>query len=98
LSGLATRGLSPGRKRVALAIAAFSDLAQWCLFPVVYEGAASPFEVAIDAVTALAILLVVGFEWRLTIALLAELVPGLDLFPTWTAVVVSLPATRRGPV
>ena len=42
--------------------------------------------------TAVAILAIVGFQWRLAIALAAELVPGVDLFPTWTAVVASLPA------
>ncbi|MGH7294906.1 MAG: hypothetical protein ACRELB_08235, partial [Polyangiaceae bacterium] len=68
-----------------------SDLAQWFFFPVLSEGALSPFEIALDAVTAVVILLVVGFQWRLAIALAAELVPGLDLFPTWTAVVLSLP-------
>jgi hypothetical protein len=87
------RGISPARKRLAVAIAAASDLAQWFFFPAFVEGAASPFEVALDAVTALAILLVVGFQWRLAIALVAELVPGLDMFPTWTAVVLSLTAT-----
>ena len=87
----APRGVAAGRKRVALALAAVSDLAQWVFFPVVAEGAASPVEVALDAVTAVAILLVVGFQWRLAIALVTELVPGLDLFPTWTAVVLSLP-------
>jgi hypothetical protein len=85
------RGISPKRKRAAVAIAAIADIAQWFFFPVLVEGAASPLEVALDVATALAILLVVGFQWRLVIALLAELVPGLDMFPTWTAVVLSLP-------
>jgi hypothetical protein len=82
--------VSRTRKRVALGIAALSDLTQWFFFPVLSEGALSPFEIALDAMTALAILLVVGFQWRLLIALVAELVPGLDMFPTWTAVVLSL--------
>jgi hypothetical protein len=80
---------------VAFALAAASDLTQWAFFPVLSEGAASPFEIALDACTALAILLAVGFQWRLAIALAAELVPGLDLFPTWTAVVMSLPVAER---
>ena len=61
------------------------------------EGAASPFEVALDALTALVILLIVGFQWRLLIALVAELVPGLDMFPTWAAVVLSLPVAPETP-
>jgi hypothetical protein len=75
---------------IALFIAGASDLAQGVFFPAFVEGAASPFDVALDGATALAILLVVGFEWRLAIALAVELVPAVDLFPTWTAVVLSL--------
>jgi hypothetical protein len=84
--------VSRKRKRVALAVAALSDVVQMALFPVFAEGASSPFDVALDAATAIAILAIVGFRWRLAIALVAELVPGVDLFPTWTAVVASLPA------
>jgi hypothetical protein len=93
LARAAPGAISPTRKRVALGIAALSDLVQWFFFPVLVEGAASPFEIALDAFTALVILLVVGFQWRLLIALVAELVPGFDMFPTWTAVVLSLPTT-----
>jgi hypothetical protein len=91
------RGVSPARKRAALAVAALSDLAQWFFFPVLVEGAASPFEIGLDACTALVILLVVGFQWRLALALVAELVPGVDMFPTWTAVVLSLPSAPKAP-
>jgi hypothetical protein len=94
LAGVQPGAISPARKRVALGIAALSDLTQWLFFPVLSEGALSPFEVALDALTALTILAVVGFQWRLLIALAAELVPGLDMFPTWTAVVLSLPTAR----
>jgi hypothetical protein len=93
----ALTGVSRRRKRVALAVAALSDVVQMALFPVFAEGATSPFDVALDAATAVAILAIVGFRWRLAIALLAELVPGVDLFPTWTAVVASLPAHDDSP-
>jgi hypothetical protein len=97
LASAQAHGVSRTRKRLALAIAAASDLAQWFFFPAVVEGAASPFEIALDAITALAILVVVGFQWRLAIALVAELVPGLDMFPTWTLVVLSLTTTPAAP-
>jgi hypothetical protein len=93
--GGALPGVSRRRKAIALALAAASDLAQVALSPAFAEGAASPFELALDAATALVILLVVGFRWRLAIALAAELVPGVDLFPTWTAVVASLPVQPK---
>jgi hypothetical protein len=89
--GRGQHAISSTRKRVALAIGVTSDLTQFLFFPVLSEGALSPFEIALDTFTALVILLVVGFQWRLAIALLAELVPGVDMFPTWTAVVLSLP-------
>lgn len=85
------KGVAPGRKRIALAIAAVSDVAQWFVLPATIEGGVSPLEAGIDAVTAIAILIAVGFHWRLAIALFAELLPGIDLAPTWTAVVLSLP-------
>jgi hypothetical protein len=88
------RVLSRKRRGLAFAIAASSDLIQLIFSPAFAEGAASPFDLALDAVTAVLILLVVGFQWRLALALAAELVPGVDLFPTWTAVVLSLPAKR----
>jgi len=85
------------RKMIATFVAGVSDLAQMVFFPVFVEGAASPLEIALDATTALVILLIVGFKWRLAIALALELIPGVDLFPTWTAVVLSLPSEAPPP-
>ena len=95
MKALAVRPLTRRRKRVALAVAAASDLGRLVFAPAFIEGAASPLDIVVDAVTAIAILFIVGFEWRLAIALVAELVPGLDLFPSWTAVVLSLSAEAK---
>lgn len=81
----------PRRKALALAIAVVSDVVQFALLPMFTEGFASPFDVVLDVATALAILLVVGFHFRLVFALALELIPGVDLFPTWTAMVLTLP-------
>jgi hypothetical protein len=89
--------ISRRRKVIAAFVAGVSDLAQMIFFPVFVEGAASPFEIALDVATALTILLIVGFRWRLAIALALELVPGVDLFPSWTAVVLSLPSEPSPP-
>ena len=83
--------LSRRRKMAAIAVAGASDLARVVFAPAFAEGAGSPLDIALDAVTAAIILFLVGFRWRLAIALVAELVPGVALFPTWTAVVLSLP-------
>ena len=84
--------LSPRRKRVALAIAVLADAAQLGLAPVFAPGAVSIPDDVLDVVVALGLLAAVGFRWRLVLALAMELVPGLALFPSWTAFVATLPA------
>jgi hypothetical protein len=36
-----------------------------------------------------------GWSWRLAIALAIELVPGVALFPSWTAFVAMMPGAAR---
>ena len=91
----APHAVDPTRKKVALAFAAVADVAQWAFMPVFVEGAASPFEIALDAGIGLVLLLLLGFHWRLALAIAVELVPGADLFPTWTAMVATLPSVKR---
>src|SRR5450432_4237337 len=95
LSRLTPDAVPSRRKNWALFVAGISDLTQVLFLPAFVEGAGSPFEVVLDALTALLIMLIVGFKWRLAVALVAELVPGVDLFPTWTAMVLSLPVEAK---
>ncbi len=90
-AGLAGHTVSRTRKRVALALAAVADLLQLGLFPVFAEGALSIPDDVLDVVVAVALLFTLGFKWRVLAALAIELVPGAALFPTWTAVVLSIP-------
>jgi hypothetical protein len=90
---LGVQVVSRRRKAAALAIAAAADVTQMVLFPAFIEGAASPLEDALDAAVALVLLLVLGYSHRLLFAFAIELVPGADLFPTWTAVVASVPSS-----
>jgi hypothetical protein len=87
------KGLSKDKKKAALAIAAAADLAQIFLLPLFGEGGLSPLEDALDVFVALALTALVGFRWRTAFAFALELVPGMALFPSWTAVVASLPTT-----
>jgi hypothetical protein len=80
------------QKRAALVIAAAADLAQLALAPLFAGGALSPLDDALDVIIAGLLLLVLGRSWRIALALGLELVPGMALFPTWTAVVATLPA------
>jgi len=82
---------------VALAIAAIADAVQLGLFPVFSGGMLSIPDDALDAAVVVALIVTVGFQWRLAAALAIELVPGLALFPTWTAMVATLPAGPAAP-
>ncbi len=79
------------RKKLALGIAAIADLIQIGYFPIFGEGALSPPDDVLDVAIAVILVLVLGFRWRLAMAMAMELVPGATLFPTWTAVVLTLP-------
>lgn len=83
---VATAWKSP-RWRAALLVAVVSDALGFgvVLLP--------PVQWLLDAVTAVALLAVLGFRWTLLGALAVELVPGLELFPAWTLVVAALAAT-----
>src|SRR5215472_6531798 len=93
--GALAEPVSRRRKWLALAVAALADAIQTGLFPAFIEGAISPADDGLDAVTAVLLLIILGFRWRLAFALATELIPGVDLFPTWTAVVVSVPAELK---
>jgi hypothetical protein len=80
------------QKRTALLIAGAADLMQLALAPLFAAGALSPLDGAVDVLAAAALLLTLGWRWRTALALVLELIPGLALFPSWTAVVATMPA------
>jgi hypothetical protein len=86
--------VSKKRRAVALAIALAADAIQVALWPAFAEGAASPFDDALDIVVAISLWLTLGMSWRLAFTFAVELVPGADLFPTWTAVVLTFPSEQ----
>lgn len=88
--------VSRKRKLAALSIAGLVDVIQVALFPLFVEGAASPLNLVVDLITAGLLTAVLGFRWRMAMGLAAELIPGLDLFPTWTALVLSFPSEGPG--
>ena len=91
------RPVTARRKKVALAIAAAADAMQLVLFPLFVEGALSVPDDVLDAVVAIALVVTLGMRWQLAVALAMELVPGLGLFPCWTAFVATLPSEPRSP-
>ena len=76
------------RWRWALLTAVLSDALGFTvvLFP--------PMEWLLDGATAIVLFVVLGFRWPLLAALVTEAVPGLQLFPAWTLVVLALAATE----
>ena len=78
---------TPGRVKAARWIAIAADFLQIVVFPAFAPGAAAPVDDALDVLVAVAMLSLVGWHWAFVPSFLAELVPGLDLVPTWTAAV-----------
>jgi len=81
------RPLSAGRRRLALTIALIADAAQWLWLPLVIGGAVSPINDVIDVCVGLMMLGLIGFHWALVPSFIAELVPFVDLVPSWTLAV-----------
>src|SRR5262245_2308760 len=73
--------------RLAWSVALAADAIQIVLLPLFAGGALSPADSLIDVATAMILTRIVGWHWAFVPTMLAELVPGLDLFPTWTAAV-----------
>jgi hypothetical protein len=80
------------RKNIALAIAALADAVQLGLLPVFWAGGLSIPDDALDVAVAILLTITLGWRWSLAVALAVELVPGIALFPTWTAFVALQPA------
>jgi len=72
---------------VARGIALAADIVQIAVLPLFAPGLASPFEDGLDVVVGIVMVILLGWHPAFLPALIAELVPGLDLFPTWTAAV-----------
>ena len=73
--------------RLAWAVAIIADALQIFALPVFVEGGLSPLDDVLDLVVAVVLIRLLGWQWAFLPTLLAESVPGLDLFPTWTAAV-----------
>jgi hypothetical protein len=86
--------LTPRRAWIARAIAVLVDLSQFALLP----AELTPLNNGIDVATALAMVGLVGWHWAFLPTFLAELVPFVDLVPTWTLAVVIATRGRVAPV
>ena len=71
--------------RMAWAVAVAADALQIGAFPLFAEGALSPLDSVLDLVVAFMLIRLVGWHWAFLPTIVAEALPGADLFPTWTA-------------
>src|SRR6266704_1410821 len=81
--------LSPRtRFRAAMILAMAADALQIFVFPLFAEGALSPADDVLDVALAAVLVHLLGWHWEFLF--LAELVPGVDLVPFWTAAVANV--------
>jgi hypothetical protein len=91
--------VTASRARLALALAVLVDAIQLPLQGASLTGIgtlpAEAIDLAIDAATALIISRLIGFHWALLPTLALELIPIVDLAPTWFACVTYVISRRR---
>jgi len=81
------KSLKSPELRMAWVVALAADAIQIAALPLFAEGALSPADTVLDLAVAAILVRLLGWHWAFLPTLVAELVPGLDLFPTWTAAV-----------
>jgi len=80
---------------VARALAIAADALQIVFLPLFGEGFASPVNDALDVLVGLTLVWLVGWHWAFLPSFAVELVPGLDIFPSWTTAVWFATRGRR---
>lgn len=73
--------------RFAWMVAIGVDALQIVFSPLFAPGFASPFDATLDVAAALLLTRALGWHWAFVPTFLAELIPGVDMIPTWTAAV-----------
>ena len=79
--------------RLAWVVAIAADTIQWVLPYVFGLGSFTPVEVGLDVVVAIVMTRLLGWHWAFAPTFAVELLPLVDLVPTWTMAVWI--ATRR---
>jgi hypothetical protein len=71
----------------ARVIAVVADAVQFGLLPLFAGGAVTGFDAALDVVVGAAMVALLGWHWAFLPAFAVELLPAVDLAPTWTIAV-----------
>src|SRR5207244_13555193 len=80
--------------RLAWLVAIAADAIQIGALPLFAAGGLSPADALLDLGVAAILIRLLAWHWAFLPALLAELVPGLDVCPTWTAAVLYVTRQR----
>jgi len=80
--------------RTAWTVALAADALQLAAFPLFAEGGVSPLDSALDVAVAFVLIRLVGWHWAFLPSLIAEVLPGADLFPTWSAALLFVTRDR----
>jgi hypothetical protein len=73
--------------RLAWLIAIAVDAIQIGALPLFVAGGLSPADALLDVLAGVLLIQLLGWHWAFLPTIAAELIPGFDLFPTWTAAV-----------
>lgn len=73
--------------RKAWLVAIIADAIQIVGMPLFGLGAITPADTVLDLATAAILIKILGWHWAFLPTFAAEMIPGLDLFPTWTTAV-----------
>ena len=86
--------LRSGKNREAWLVAIAADVIQLAALPLFVAGALSPVDDLLDVAVGAILVRLLGWHWAFVPSFVAKLVPGLDLFPTWTAAVFFVTSQR----
>ena len=81
------KGLKTPEHRLAWLVAMAADAIQIAIVPLFVAGGVSPADTALDILVAVLLIRLLGWHWAFLPTFAAELLPGFDLFPTWTTAV-----------
>jgi hypothetical protein len=82
---------------IARGLAVAADVIQIGLAPLFFAGGLSVFDALLDLAMAGILTRLVGWHWAFLPAFVAELVPGVDLVPSWTLAVFLATRHRAAP-
>ncbi len=71
-----------------------ADLLQIVVFPAFFSGILSPLNDVLDVLVGLAMVLMIGWHVAFLPTFVAELIPFVGLFPTWTLAVLYVTRKR----